>query len=170
MIGGGYAGVEAAKGLDKAFDVTLVAGGECLRHVIAGLRASVLPEQTPRMLVPYDNLLKKGTVKTCKASKINADECTVTLATGESLPYDYLVLATGILHPKTGRRKERARTTRTKRHNGRDAATTLSIEMSRTGLCCCLLLLPCIYTKSRGCGTTARHMQASAGAALQNYP
>lgn len=53
------------------------------------------------MLVPYDNLLKKWTVKTCKASKINADECTVDLATGESLPYDYLVLATGSLHPKT---------------------------------------------------------------------
>ncbi len=102
VVGGGYAGIEAAKSLDKAFDVTLVAGADCFRHIVYGLRASALPEEAPRMLVPYDGLLARGTVKGCKASKINADECTVTLTTGESLPYDYLVLATGILHPKTG--------------------------------------------------------------------
>lgn len=66
IIGGGYAGIEAAKGLDKAFDVALVAGGESFRHVMYGLRASILPEQTARMLVSFDNLLKNGTVKTCK--------------------------------------------------------------------------------------------------------
>ena len=104
VIGGGYAGIQAARGLDKAFDVALVAGGESFRHVMFGVRAAVLPEQTPRMLVPYDSLLKNGAVKTCPASKINADECTVNLATGESLPYDYLVLATGSLHPKTRER------------------------------------------------------------------
>ncbi|CAN0432898.1 unnamed protein product, partial [Hapterophycus canaliculatus] len=46
VIGGGYAGIEAAKGLDARFDVTLVAGGEAFRHVIYGLRATALPEQT----------------------------------------------------------------------------------------------------------------------------
>ena len=56
--------------------------------------------------------LQKGTVKKCKASKINADESTVTLATGETLPYDFLVLATGILHPKTGKEDGE--------HDGRD--------------------------------------------------
>lgn len=102
VIGGGYAGVEAAKGLDAKFDVTLVAGGDAFRHIVYGLRASVLPDQTPRMLVPYANCLSNGTVKTCKATRINADECTVALSTGESLPYDFLVLATGFLHPNTG--------------------------------------------------------------------
>lgn len=82
--------------------MTLVAGGEVFRHTVAGIRASVLPETIPRVHVPYDNLLKRGTVHRCRASKINAGECTVTLATGETLPYDFLVLATGILHPKTG--------------------------------------------------------------------
>eukprot|EP00752_Nemacystus_decipiens_P010539 g9385.t1 len=101
VIGGGYAGIEAAISLDKTFDVTLVAGGDCFRHIVYGLRASTLPEETPRMLPAYDNMLKNGTVKKCKASKINAEESTVTLATGESLPYDFLILATGILHPKT---------------------------------------------------------------------
>ncbi|CAM9537965.1 unnamed protein product [Ectocarpus sp. 8 AP-2014] len=101
VIGGGYAGVEAAKALDANFDVTLVAGGDAFRHIVYGLRASVLPDQTPRMLVPYANCLSNGTVKTCKATTINADECTVTLSTGESLPYDFLVLATGFLHPNT---------------------------------------------------------------------
>lgn len=58
VIGGGYAGINAAIGLDKTFDVTLVAGGDCFRHIVYGLRASVLPEETPRMLPPYDNTLK----------------------------------------------------------------------------------------------------------------
>lgn len=58
VIGGGYAGIEAAIGLDKAFDVTLVAGGDCFRHVVYGLRASAIPEETPRMLPSYDNMLK----------------------------------------------------------------------------------------------------------------
>ena len=102
VIGGGYAGVEAAKSLDKNFDVTLVAGREVFTHIVAGLRSIVLPETTPRMQVPYDKLLKRGTVKRCLATKINADESTVTIASGETLPYDFLVLATGILHPKTG--------------------------------------------------------------------
>lgn len=53
--------------------------------------------------------LQRGTIKKCKASRINADESTVTLATGESLPYDFLVLATGILHPKTGTKAQRGR-------------------------------------------------------------
>lgn len=51
VIGGGYAGVEAAKALDKRFNVTLVAGGETFRHVVAGIRCCALPANTPRMLV-----------------------------------------------------------------------------------------------------------------------
>lgn len=102
IIGGGYSGTHLAASLDKSFDVTLVAGAEVFRHFVAGLRSTVVLENTPRMLIPYDNLLKRGTVKTCLATKINAEACTVTIATGEDLPYDYLVLATGILHPKTG--------------------------------------------------------------------
>ena len=84
------------------FDVTLVAGGEVFSHVVLGIRVSVLPETSPRMHVPYDNLLKRGTVKKCLATKINPDESSVTIATGETLPYDFLILATGALHPKTG--------------------------------------------------------------------
>lgn len=102
IIGGGYAGYEAARCLDKKFDVTLVAGGEVFRHIVFGLRVSVLPEKIPKMHIPYDNLLKRGSVKKCKATRINVEEATVTLSTEESLPYDYLVLATGFLHPKTG--------------------------------------------------------------------
>lgn len=102
VVGGGYAGIEAAKALDKKFNVTLVTGGEVFRHVVAGIRSSVLPASTPRMLVPYDKLLKRGQVKKCLASRINADDRTVTLADGETLPYDFLILATGVLHPKTG--------------------------------------------------------------------
>ncbi|CAN0178885.1 unnamed protein product [Pylaiella littoralis] len=101
VIGGGYAGYEAARSLDKHFDVTLVAGVDTFRHIVFGLRACVLPEQTPKMHIPYDNLLQRGTVKKCKATKINVEEAIVNLASGDSLPYDYLVLATGILHPKT---------------------------------------------------------------------
>ena len=109
VIGGGYAGAVAAQSLDKNFDVTLVAGGEVFRHTVGGIRASVLPETIPRVHVPYDGLLKRGSVRRCRASKINAEECTVTLATGETLPYDFLILATGILHSKTGERNKRTK-------------------------------------------------------------
>lgn len=75
VIGGGYAGIKAAIGLDKAFDVTVVAGGDCFRHVVYGLRASAIPEETPRMLPSYDNMLK-----VCMSSKSSSD-----LALGGSL-------------------------------------------------------------------------------------
>ena len=51
-------GVEAAHGLDKDCDVTLVAGRDCFRHVVNGLRSSILPQQTPKMLPPYDKMLQ----------------------------------------------------------------------------------------------------------------
>ena len=56
---------------------------------------------------PLPLILQNGTVKKCKASKINAAESTVTLATGEDLPYDFLILVTGILPPKTGEDTQR---------------------------------------------------------------
>lgn len=63
VIGGGYGGVEAAKSMDKAFDVALITGRESFLHVVGGLRASVVPGYHQRLLIPYEKTLKRGKVR-----------------------------------------------------------------------------------------------------------
>lgn len=103
IIGGGYAGVQAAKGCDSAFDVTLIAGRDTFHHDVGGMRASVVPGYHARISPTYDNLLKRGRVMKCEATKIDPEAQTVTVSANEDIPYDVLILATGVLHPNTGK-------------------------------------------------------------------
>lgn len=102
IIGGGYAGVSAAKACDRRFDVTLVAGRDAFHHTVGGLRASVVKGYDARLCPSYDNLLRHGRVLKLSAIRINPDVQTVMLSTNEEIPYDILILATGSLHSKTG--------------------------------------------------------------------
>ncbi|MDN0194010.1 FAD-dependent oxidoreductase [Streptomyces sp. S.PNR 29] len=103
VIGGGYAGVRLAKRLDRTARVTLVDRKEIFFHRIASLRAGVRPEWTVTPFIPYDRLLTNGRVVTGKAVRIDSAERHVTLATGERLPYDVLVIATGADYPEPAR-------------------------------------------------------------------
>jgi NADH dehydrogenase FAD-containing subunit len=97
VIGGGYGGVNVAKSLDDVADVVLVEPKDSFVHNVAALRALVDPSWLPRIYLPYGNLLASGRVVHDRAAKVDAG--TVTLASGEEIRADYIVLATGSAYP-----------------------------------------------------------------------
>ncbi|MET8975661.1 FAD-dependent oxidoreductase [Streptomyces sp. NPDC004539] len=103
VIGGGYAGVRLAKRLDATSRVTLVDRKEVFFHRIASLRAGVHPDWTATPFIPYDRLLTHGRIVVGKALRIDTAARHVVLATGERIPYDVLVVATGADYPEPAR-------------------------------------------------------------------
>ncbi|MEV5436856.1 FAD-dependent oxidoreductase [Streptomyces sp. NPDC052682] len=103
VIGGGYAGVRLAKRLDATARVTLVDRKEVFFHRVASLRAGVHPEWSMTPFIPYDRLLEHGRMVVGKVVRIDTAERQVVLATGERLPYDVVVIATGADYPEPAR-------------------------------------------------------------------
>ena len=97
VIGGGYGGVNTAKALDDIADVVLVEPKDAFVHNVAALRALVDPSWLPRIYLPYDGLLARGRVVRDRAAKV--DTSRVTLASGQEIRPDYLILATGSAYP-----------------------------------------------------------------------
>lgn len=93
IIGGGYIGVTLAKSLDSLADVTLVEQNSHFVHAPAMVRAVVDPTVLDRALIPYDGLLNRGRVVRGVAQSISETE--VTLASGETIAADQIVVATG---------------------------------------------------------------------------
>lgn len=93
IVGGGYIGAELAKALDDMADVVLVEQNSHFVHAPAMIRAVVDPALLDRALIPYDGLLKHGRIIQDKAQ--NVSDTGVTLASGEEIPADYIVVATG---------------------------------------------------------------------------
>ena len=97
VIGGGYGGTIAAKAIDEFADVTLVEPRDAFVHNVAALRALVEPEWLSRIFFPYDRLLANGRVVRDRAVGVEAGR--VTLASGDELTPDFIVLATGSTYP-----------------------------------------------------------------------
>jgi NADH dehydrogenase FAD-containing subunit len=97
VIGGGYGGFKAAKGLDEFAAVTLVEPRDAFVHNVAALRALVEPEWLPRIFLSYDRLLANGRVLRDRA--VAVDGRSVTLASGDELMPAFIVLATGSTYP-----------------------------------------------------------------------
>ena len=97
VVGGGYGGVNVAKALDEVADVVLVEPKDSFVHNVASLRALVDPSWLPRVYLPYDRLLANGRVVRDRAAKVDTGR--VTLASGEQIRADYIVLATGSGYP-----------------------------------------------------------------------
>lgn len=97
VIGGGYAGYAAAKGLDEFADVTLVEPRDAFVHNVAALRALVEPDWLEDIFLPYDHLLTNGRVLRDRAVEVDAGW--VALASGAELTPDFIVLATGSTYP-----------------------------------------------------------------------
>lgn len=93
IIGGGYAGFNLARLLDKHVEVALIEAREAFVHNVAAIRAAVEPELLERIVIPYDRLLKRGRVVHGRAEAINAEG--VTLVDGKRIAADAVVVATG---------------------------------------------------------------------------
>lgn len=97
IIGGGYGGTLVAKELDAHANVILVDPREGFVNAAASLRALTRPDWAPNAFFPYGTLLERGRVIRDRA--VSVDPNGVTLASGERVPADYLVLATGSGYP-----------------------------------------------------------------------
>ncbi|XVU22355.1 NAD(P)/FAD-dependent oxidoreductase [Actinoplanes sp. CA-054009] len=93
IIGGGYGGTLLAKELDAVADVILIDPREGFVNAAASLRALTRPDWAPNAFFPYRTLLERGRVIRDRA--VSAGPAGVTLASGEHVRADYLVLATG---------------------------------------------------------------------------
>jgi apoptosis-inducing factor 2 len=97
IVGGGYGGVTAAKGLDETMNVVLVEPKDAFMHNIAALRALVDPSWLSRIFFPYAGLLANGRVVQDRAVLVEPGR--VVTASGEEISADYVVLATGSSYP-----------------------------------------------------------------------
>jgi apoptosis-inducing factor 2 len=93
VVGGGYGGTAVAKALDETAKVVLVEPKDAFMHNVAALRALVDPTWLPRIFMPYEGLLTNGRVVRDRAARVEPD--LVVTASGEEIPADYVVLATG---------------------------------------------------------------------------
>jgi apoptosis-inducing factor 2 len=97
VIGGGYGGINVAKSLDDVAEVVLVEPKDAFVHNVAALRALADPSWLPKIFLPYDGLLANGRLVQDRAVKVV--EGRVTLASGDQIEADYIVLATGSDYP-----------------------------------------------------------------------
>jgi NADH dehydrogenase FAD-containing subunit len=104
VVGGGYGGIRVAKALDDIAEVTLLDPKEAFVHNIAAWRALVEPEWLDRIFFPYERLLTKGRFVRGSAASVAGRR--VTLASGETLEADYVVLATGSSYPFPAKNEE----------------------------------------------------------------
>ncbi|MFA1549641.1 NAD(P)/FAD-dependent oxidoreductase [Actinomadura chokoriensis] len=93
VIGGGYGGAAVAKALESEADVVLIDPREAFVNSAGSLRALARPDWAHNMFFPFETLLTQGRVVRDRA--VSVDPSGVTLASGERVPADYLVLATG---------------------------------------------------------------------------
>lgn len=123
VVGGGYGGAAVAKALDAGevpgadgaggtagtsdgaggVEVVLVEPKDAFVHAAGSLRALVQPEWAGSIFFPYDKLMSRGRVVRDRAVRVTTaaggDRAEVTLAGGERIAADYVVLATGSDYP-----------------------------------------------------------------------
>lgn len=93
IVGGGYAGFTLARTLDADADVTLIEPRDRFVHNVAAMRALVEPKLFDRIAIPYDRLLKRGTV--LRARAVETADRSVKLSDGRTIEGDVIVVATG---------------------------------------------------------------------------
>ncbi|MDO4791189.1 MAG: FAD-dependent oxidoreductase [Buchananella hordeovulneris] len=97
VVGGGYAGVAAARELDEVADVVLVEAKDTFVHHAATLRAAVDPDWTDTIFIPYDKLLGRGQV--VRGTVMRLEGTKVFVSDGTVIEADAVILATGTASP-----------------------------------------------------------------------
>ena len=93
IVGGGYAGANLARALDKVAEVCVVEARDHFVHNVAAIRSVVDPSLLGQIVIPYDRLLRRGRVR--QGLVANAFDGGVTLANGETIEGDVVIVATG---------------------------------------------------------------------------
>ncbi|KAF7083606.1 hypothetical protein CFC21_087377 [Triticum aestivum] len=105
VVGGGIGGALLAKTMEPDADVVLLDPKDYLEITWAELRSMVEPSFAERSLIYHRDYLTTATIVT--SSAVNITEHAVLTADGQSLAYDYLVVATGHVFASAGSRTER---------------------------------------------------------------
>jgi len=106
VVGGGYGGTLVAKALDAEADVVLIDPRDAFVNVAGSLRALTRPDWAHNVFFPYKTLLERGRV--VRGSAASVDAAGVTLAGGERVDADCIVLATGSSYPYPARPRHAA--------------------------------------------------------------
>jgi apoptosis-inducing factor 2 len=93
IVGGGYAGTMVARALDGIAEVRLIEPRDRFVHNVAAIRAVVEPALLDRLVIPYDRLLRRGSMIQGLVTEIG--EGRVKLADGVTVEGDIVVAATG---------------------------------------------------------------------------
>jgi NADH dehydrogenase FAD-containing subunit len=93
IVGGGYAGANLARALDKVAEVCVVEARDHFVHNVAAIRSVVDPSLLGQIVIPYDRLLRRGRVR--QGLVASAFDGGVTLANGETIEGDVVIVATG---------------------------------------------------------------------------
>lgn len=105
VVGGGIGGALLAKTLQPDADVVLLDPKDYLEINWAELRSMVEPSFAERSLIYHTDYLTTATIVTSTA--VNITEHAVLTADGQSLAYDFLVVATGHVMTSSGNRTGR---------------------------------------------------------------
>ncbi|ONK69602.1 uncharacterized protein A4U43_C05F24690 [Asparagus officinalis] len=105
VVGGGIGGALLAKSLQFDVDLVLIDPKEYFEITWADLRSMVEPSFSERILIKHTDYLVNGRVIT--SSAVNITDKEVLTEDGQTIVYDYLVIATGHKDPIPTRRKDR---------------------------------------------------------------
>ena len=94
IVGGGFAGIKVALGLDRHLNVILIDRKDFFFINFGALRASVDSSLAPHIMVPYSKLLQFGHVVQGEVSEVGTNSLKLH-GREEPIPFDYLVIATG---------------------------------------------------------------------------
>ncbi|CAN0918116.1 Apoptosis-inducing factor homolog A [Linum grandiflorum] len=132
VVGGGIAGSVLAKSAQFTADVTLIDPKEYFEITWANLRSMVEPSFAERAVIKHRDYFTNGRIITSNA--INITEKEVLTEGGESVPYDYLVVATGHKDPLPKTRKERLSQYHSENEKIKSAKSILIVGGGPTGV------------------------------------
>ncbi|KAG0601793.1 hypothetical protein M758_11G140100 [Ceratodon purpureus] len=105
VVGGGVGGTTVAKKLEQDADVTLIDPKEYYEVPFAQLRCIVEPKFAERTLIKHSDYLKTARHVQSAAESVSGSE--VITASGDRVPFDFLVITTGTTFNGPSTRAER---------------------------------------------------------------
>ncbi|XP_020102460.1 apoptosis-inducing factor homolog B-like [Ananas comosus] len=132
VIGGGVAGALLAKNVQFNSDLVLIDPKEYFEIPWADLRAMVEPPFAEKILIKHTDYLTNAAIVTSRA--IGVTETEVLTDGGRSVPYDFLVIATGHADPVARSRNDRIEQFREENEKIKSSSSILIIGGGPTGV------------------------------------